>query len=196
MTTTIRQRGAGPSTLALVLHPTFSGYAALDGFGARAFGTSRLRHDPRDRTPMLVRLIEGLIRRIRPTRIVLGIPPRDEPLAASLRRSASRLCRRLRVAVVVRPLDHARERLGFPKRSTERHGLARHLVRNFLPELFTRLRRGLDRYWYRRPAWHSVALALSELMAVAPLSAAALVPAAGHRVPAFKAALAAALPRV
>jgi hypothetical protein len=145
---------------------------------------------------MLVRLIEGLVRRVRPARVVLGIPPRDEPLAASLRRQALRLCRKLNVSVVVRPMAYAFGRLGFSGRSRERNGLANHLVRNFLPELFTRIRRSLNRLWHRRPAWHASALALSELADVAPLSAAALVPAVGHRVPAFKAALEAALPRV
>ena len=196
MSTTKPAPGPRPATLALVLHKTYSGYAALDGFGARAFGTARFGHSASDRSSMLVRLIGGLVRRVRPTRVVLGIPPGDGPLATSLRRYAERLCRRLRVPFVVRPVGEACGRVGFAGRSKERNGLARHLVRNFLPELFTRLRRGLDRFWYRRPAWHAAALALSELMAVAPLSAAALVPASGHRVPAFKAALAAALDRV
>lgn len=196
MSTTPPARGATPAALALVLHPTYSGYAALDGFGARAFGTSRLPRNVSDRTSMLVRLIESLVRRVRPARIVLGIPPRDEPKALILRRLVSRLCSKLRVEVVVRPLACALERLGFSRRSTERNGLANHLVRNFLPELFTQLRRGLDRFWYRRPAWHAAALALSELVEIAPFSAAALVPASGHSVAPFRVALQAATARV
>lgn len=184
------------AALALVLHPTYSGYAALDGFGARAFGTSRLPPGPSDRTSMLVRLIEGLVRRVRPSRVVLGIPPRDEPLAASLRRAASALCRRLGVSVVVRPVAHALGRIGFDTRPRERNGLAKHVVRHFLPELFHRLRRGLDRLWHRRPAWHAAALALSELAEVAPMSAAALVGPSGHRLRPFRAALEASLARV
>lgn len=134
--------------------------------------------------------------RTRPARVVLGIPPRDQPLAASLRRRATRLCRELGVPVAVRPVAGAFVRLGFQGRSRERNGLAKHLVRNFLPELFTRLRRGLDRFWYRRPSWHALALAVCELVDVAPMSAAALVPASGHRIIPFRDALRAAASRV
>lgn len=170
--------------LALMLHPGYSGYAALDGWGGRAFGTSRLAGSA-DRASMLVRLVRRLARRLRPARVVLGIPARGAALAAPLRRATARACRALGLAVVSRPLRGALERLGAEGLPPSRNALARHLVGRFVPGLFHEFRDRLDRLWHRRPAWHAVALAVSELAEVSPMSAAALAPAAGHAVPAF-----------
>lgn len=185
--------GTGPSVLALMLHPAYSGYAALDGYGALAFGTSYLARAAADRAAMLVRLVRRLVRRVRPGRVVLGVAASDGPLASSLRRLARRVAKRLRLEVVVRHLREACERLGMARRSRARNGLARHLVGNFVPELFHRFGERLDRLWHRRPAWHALALAVSEFAEFAPLSAAALVPAAGHGIPSFARALRGAL---
>lgn len=188
--------GPAPCVLALMIHPGHSGYAALDGFGERAFGATQLSRVPAERASILVRLLGRLARRTRPTRIVLGVPRAADPFAASLREEARRACRRLHLDVVVRPLARALERLGAAGRPQGRNGLARHLTERFFPGLFHKFTARLGRLWKRRPAWHALALALSELVEVAPLSAAALAPAAGHRVPSFRNALRHALPAV
>ena len=76
--------GPAPCVLALMIHPGHSGYAALDGFGERAFGTTQLSRVPSERASILVRLLGRLARRTRPTRIVLGVPRAADPFAASL----------------------------------------------------------------------------------------------------------------
>lgn len=184
------------SVLALTIRPGYSGFALLDGFGERAFGTCQLSRRPSDRPSVLVRLIQRLVGSTRPTCVAIGVSRRDGPEAAILRRRATRLCRDLGLEVVIRPLATAFTRLGIATRSPGRDALARHLTQNFVPGLIHRCRKTLKRIWYRRPAWHALALAVSELVAVAPLSAAALVPAEGHRLPAFQSSLRDALPRV
>lgn len=187
---------AGSSVLALTLRPGYSGFAFLDGFGERAFGTCQLSRRPSDRPSVLVRLIQRLVGSTRPTCVAIGVSRRDGPEAAHLRRRAARLCRDLGLDVVIRPLATAFTRLGLASSTPGRNALARHLTQNFVPGLMHRCRKTLRRVWYRRPAWHALALAVSELVNVAPFSAAALVPAEGHRLPAFQSALRDALPRV
>lgn len=185
----------GPTVLALMLHPGCSGYAALDGYGKRAFGTTRLSRIA-DRASILVRLLHRLARQARPVRVVLGIPPHDRTLNASLREVARRTCRRLHLNVVTRPLGHAFDRLGVADRAPSRNSLARYLIDHYVPELFHKFTARVERLWQRRPAWHALALAMSELVDVSPLSAAALAPAAGHRVPSFSRALQGAISAV
>lgn len=189
-------RASSPTVLALMIHPGYSGYAALNGYGDHVIGTTYLSRRPRDCASMLVRLIQRLVERVRPQRVVLGISPRDATRVGSLRVCVRRLCKQLRLDVVTRPIGDAFKRLGVTTRFRSRNGFARYLIDHFVPDLFHRYTTRLARIWKRRPAWHALALTVSELVDLSPLSAAALVPASGHRIPSFTRALQHALSAV
>lgn len=182
--------------LALVLHPGYSGYAALDGWGLKACRTSHLLHDGPNRAAMLVQLVTDLVRRYRPARVVVGVPPRDTDDTRALRLQATRVVASLQIAVFAQPIHHATEVLGFRPVRGSPNGLARHLTAHYFPQLVRRLTRDVSRFWYRRSAWHALALALAGLVEYRPFAAAALVPATGHALVAFTHALQAAALRV
>lgn len=189
-------RTRGPSVAAILLHPGYTGYAAVDGYGVLGFGSSWPARATSDQASVLVRLVTRLVRAIRPERVVIGVPSSGARVSSVVERLVAEACRGLRCTVVKRRLGTALRRLGAPARSKVRNGLARHLVDHFVPELFHRFTDGLERLSRRRPSWHALALALSELVEVAPFAAAALVPAAGHNLPTFRKALQLASSRV
>ena len=188
--------GGGSCVLALVLHPGYSGYAALDGWGLKACRTTHLLHDGPKRAAMLVQLVTDLVRRYRPARVVLGIPPRDTDDTRTLRMEAVRVVTALHVLVTTRPLHQAKAALGFRVERGTPDGLASHLAHRFFPQLIRRLTRDVSHFWYRRSAWHALAIALTELVEFRPFAAAALVPASGHAIAAFAHAVQAAALRV
>lgn len=138
---------------------------------------------------MLVELVRRLIRRHRPARLVLGVPARDTGVSRTLRDLAERAARNLGVPAISRSVGATLRRLGFVARHGARNGLAQFLTTHFVPALRHEVTMSLNRLWHRRPAWHALALALHELVEVAPFAAAALAPATGHEVPSFNLAL-------
>lgn len=172
--------------LALQLHAGMSGSAALDGFGLApgSWRTSRVATRSAD---TLARYLRSLIRRFRPSVVVLGVSRRAAAVDTRLRRLACNLLRSLGVPVVVRHVREAYALLRGRIRGTHREELATTIVEGFLPELVGRAR--LKRIRDRRSAWHAIAVALVELIRRHPLSAAALATPRAFSIPPFRTAL-------
>lgn len=167
-----------------MLHPGYSGYAAIDGFGVRAFATTHLP-EATDPAAMLVRLVRRLLRQLRPKALVLGVPTRDEPSARELREIVFAHAAGVGVPVEARDLRVGLALIGLNRRVARRAALAEVLVRHFFPELAPEYTTALDRLWHRRPAWHALVLALHALVETHPRTAAAIARQSSRAIPSF-----------
>lgn len=172
--------------LALQLHAGMSGAAALDGFGLTpgSWKTSRVATRSTD---ALTRYLRWLVRRFRPSVVVLGISRRVAAADRKLRRLACEVLQALRVRVVMRHVREAYALLRGRIRGTHREELATTIVEGFLPELVGSA--SLKRIRDRRSAWHAIAVGLVELVHRFPLSAAALATSRAFSIQPFRTAL-------
>jgi hypothetical protein len=181
--------------LVIVATSQFSGHAVVDGWGLApgSFATwdliSFATNEARIRS--FKRHLTRSLRRYRPAILVLGVPRFDGPIARVLREEATQLATALGMPVVERPVAAGRRLLLGCLRGDNDDALADHVTSGFFPELasFRNGKQTVQRR-YRSHSFEAVALALHELVARAPLSAAAVAKDAAFSMGRFNAALA------
>lgn len=181
--------------LVIVATSQFSGHAVVDGWGLApgSFATWDLISFATNeaRTRSFKRHLIRSLRRYRPALLVLGVPRFDGPRARVLREEATQLATALGMSVVERPVAAGRRLLLGCLRGSNDDALADHITSGFFPELasFRNGKQTVQRR-YRSHSFEAVALALHELVARAPLSAAAVAKDAAFAMGRFNAALA------
>jgi len=179
--------------LALVATPRYAGSAAIDGLGLcpGGFESWDLRHHGSldAKAQSLVARLRLLLLRHRPGRVVLGVPIRDDWRCATLRKHLHLFIAGRGEPVHVRESRVARHLVLGRERGPGRGALDRALVRGFLPELAAIARRGSESVRYRSHGWEAAALAVAELVEVAPRAAFALAQPQAFEVEAFRQAV-------
>lgn len=162
--------------LALVVAPRFSGAAVVDGFGLADFRSWNLKgHLTLDeKARALAARAARLVRLHRPGRIVLGVPLREDSRGGLMRAEVRRALSRFGVALSERPVAEARRLVIGRARGSGANALHSAVVRGFFPELADRVRRTREAGAYWRHAFDACAVAVEELVGVAPRAAAAL----------------------
>jgi hypothetical protein len=164
--------------LALVATPRYAGAAVLDGWGLAPGGFEtwdlRGRRSLDAKTDAVVARVRYLLLRHRPARVVVGVPVRDDWRCAIMRDRLSVFLRGRGQPVRERLSRDARLILLGRERGPERGALARALVSGFLPELSEVTTRGPEGTRYRSHGWEAAALAVAELVEIAPRAACAL----------------------
>lgn len=165
--------------LVIVATSQFSGHAVVDGWGLApgSFATWDLTSFATDeaRTRSFKRHLIRSLHRYRPAILVLGAPRFDGPISRVLREEATQLATALGVSVVERPVAAGRRMLLGCLRGSNDDALAERISTGFFPELasFRSDKQAVQRR-YRSHSFEAVALALHELVARSPLSAAAV----------------------
>ena len=165
--------------LVIVATSQFSGHAVVDGWGLApgSFATWDLVSFATNaaRTRSFKRHLIRSLRRYRPAVLVLGVPRYDGTRARGLREAATQLATALGVSVVERPVAAGRRLLLGCLRGSNDDALAERISTGFFPELanFRNDKQTIQRR-YRSHSFEAVALALHELVARSPLSAAAV----------------------
>jgi hypothetical protein len=179
--------------LALVVAPRFSGAAVVDGFGLADFASwnhnAHLTLDEKARA--LAERAARLARLHRPGRIVLGIPLREDYRGRLMRAEVRRSLGRFGVAFSERPVAEARRLVLGRTRGRGANALHAVVVRGFFPELADRVRRTREAGAYWRHAFDATAVAVEELVEIAPRAAAALAQPEAFASDAFAHAIAA-----
>ena len=185
---------AHPSrVLALVPASRYTGHAVVDwtGLVTGSFATWNLKpgRDDTEQVRIFLMRLHRSVRRYHPAVLVLGLPRFDDERLHAIRQAAADLARRNSLPVVIRRVDDARQLLIGRMRGDHLDALVDRLARGFFPELAAVRTTGEARRYYRH-AFSAVAVALHELVARAPLSAAVLAKDDALTMGRFSAALA------
>jgi len=183
----------GARVLALVATPRYAGSASIDGWGLCPGGFESWdirRHGSLDaKARSLAARARLLILRHRPGHIVLGVPIRDDWRCVILRKYLHAFLAARNQVAHIRESRAARRLVLGRERGPGRGALDRALVRGFFPELAVIGRRGAESVRYRSHGWEAAALAVAELVEIAPRSAFALARPPAFAVDAFRQAV-------
>ncbi len=161
--------------------PRISAAAVLDGFGLTVFKSWNLRgHKSLDeKARALIAKAVRIVRAHRPGRIVLGVPLREDFRTRVLRAELRAALDRFGTAVSIRRVDDGRRLILGRHRGSAPNALHAAIVRGFFPSLAPHVHRTREAGAYWRHAFDAAAIAIAELVEIAPRSAAGLaLPAA------------------